>query len=67
MHFRTPFSDIKQNNKNMVKYLVIIKSHFMAFPLSWRWRLLNLRSSVYYYSGNLSVKPAKNLHELLAS
>ena len=29
----------------MVKNLVIIKSHFLAFPLSWRWRLLNLRSS----------------------
>ena len=29
----------------MVKYPVIIKSHFLAFPLSWRRRLLNLRSS----------------------
>ena len=36
----------------MVKYLVIIKSHFLAFPLSWRWRLLNLRSShVLQYTG----------------
>ena len=33
------------NIKNLVKYLVILKSHFLAFLLSWRWQVLNLRSS----------------------